>query len=430
MLSLLLRARDPLMLLFAASAAATPQEPPPSRSTVITTVAGTSLSYHVAKPVELEGIIRDVAAHADILWVGVEGWDKDILSSPHKIERLQTVIDLAHKHGMGVAFGLHWHSLLPKDDELAECPFAGATLNPETGLPERTRRWRFGSDEARREFGARLTRLVELLDRPVEMFYQDEIIIGQPGQNFWYQPISTYWTSPTYTEEALASVRAYLAGQGYAETPEARFPVTTKAVEPGAAANEGLPAVPLTEANDHLLQEDNDWPGSPLWQHWYTWREIEYAKWLDTATTVAAEQWGGDSRWIGCFYIMPFHWAKTGLGQNLDCIAALEHLDFICSGYMSGTRFEPFRQAAEKAGKRWGATLELCHYGKREGQPPETIREVFREAVEAGASVINVYAGNNFRTDRAEPQDNGLYYMPEQVTAWDECVHELGTPAP
>ena len=55
---------------------------------------------------------------------------------------------------------------------------------------------------------------------------------------------------------------------------------------------------------------------------------------------------------------------------------------------------------------------------------------MFREAVEAGASVINVYAGNNFRTDRAEPQDNGLYYMPEQVTAWDECVHELGTPAP
>jgi hypothetical protein len=401
---------------------AIPQEAASPPGDVITTVAGTSLSYHVAKPEELEGIIRDVAQHVDILWVGVEGWDKDILNSPHKIERLQTVIDLAHKHGMGVAFGLHWHSLLPKDDELADCPFAGATLNPETGLPEPVRKWRLGSEEAHREFEARLRQLLQMLDRPAEMFYQDEVIVGDPGRNFWFQPISTYWSSPTYTDEALAGFRRYLADHRVPEADAARFPVTTEVVEPGAQANEGLAAIPLNEANDRLLQEDNDWPGSPLWQHWYAWRETEYAKWLGTATTVAANQWSAGAGWQGCFYIMPFHWAKTELGQNLELIARLEHLDFICSGYMSGTRFEPFRQAAEEAGKRWGATVELCHYGKREGLPPETITNVFRDAVNAGASVINVYAGNNFRTDRLEPQDNGLYYMPEQVKTWDECV--------
>jgi len=114
------------LLLAAFSRAAAPQEASGPASEVITTVAGTSLSYHVAEPEELDGIIRDVASHVQVLWVGVEGWDKDILNAPHKIDRLRAVIDLAHKHGMGVAFGLHWHSLLPRDADIADSPSAGA----------------------------------------------------------------------------------------------------------------------------------------------------------------------------------------------------------------------------------------------------------------------------------------------------------------
>ncbi len=406
-----------LIALAVGSAAAAPQ--------VMTAVAGASLSYYQAKPEELEPAVRDIAAHAQLLWIGIPGWDKDCLKFAGEIERVQQLIDLAHKHGLEAAFGLHWSSLLPKEKELPNCPFAGETLNPEDGSFVKVGRWDFGSESSRQEFEARLRKLFALVDRPVEMFYQDEIIVGKPGKNFWYQPISTYWTSPTYSAQSLDSFRAYLKVQDYPGAAEAKFPVTTTAVEPGARANEGLPAVSLTEANRTRLQEDNDWPNSLLWKHWYTWREDLYARWLDTATTVATEACASNPHWRGCCYIMPVHWAKSGLGQNLDKIAALKHMDIICSGYMSGTKFQPFREAANRAGKQWGATLETCHYGEQEGIKPERIKEVFQAAVEAGAAIINVYAGANFRTDRRKPTKNGLYYMPDQVRAWDESVRWL-----
>ena len=127
-------------------------------SPVLTTVAGTSLSFHVSKPEELEGAVRDVAAHADILWVGVETWTHDCLSAAREIERIRTVTDLAHRHDMGVAFGLHWQSLLPKENAIADCPFAGVVLKPEDGVFQKVRNWDFGSDEALAQFEARLRR--------------------------------------------------------------------------------------------------------------------------------------------------------------------------------------------------------------------------------------------------------------------------------
>lgn len=403
----------------------TAQERSEIRPEAITAVVGASLSHYQAEPEEVEPAIRDIAGHADALWVGVPTWTKDCLNAPDEIQRVRLIVDLAHEHGLDVVFGLHWPSLLPRGDDLEAFAFAAERLDPEDGSFVAVRRWDCGSEAAQEEFEARLSRLLELVDRPLEMFYQDEIILGQPGQNFWFQPISTYWTSPTYSEESLASFRAHLAAHDYPGADEARFPVTTVVVEPGGQANEGLPAVPLTEQNRARLQEDNDWPNSPLWQHWYTWREDLYAAWMDSATTVATQACDASPGWRGCMYIMPVTWIKTELGQNLDKLAALPHLDIISAGYMSGTRFEPFREAALRAGKRWGATVELCHYGEQEGMAPERVREVFRAAVEAGAAVINVYAGANFRTARSEPRESGLYYMPQQVQAWDECVQWL-----
>jgi len=113
------------------------------------------------------------------------------------------------------------------------------------------------------------------------------------------------------------------------------------------------------------------------------------------------------------------------LGQDLSLIAALPHVDFVSAGYNSGTHFDWFRHAASLVRKRWGTIVQLCTYGKREGTPPDTIRQTFRTAVEAGASLLHVYAGVNFFTRRKDPLDTGLYYMPEQVKAWQESVEWL-----
>jgi hypothetical protein len=392
---------------------------------VLTAAVGLSLSYHVAKPEEVEPAVRDLAPYFDLLWVDIPTWTKDALTCTYEIERTRQIIDAAHGCGLKVAFCLNWGGLLPKEPKGAEENLFGCTLNTSTGMPEIAEAWDYGSTEALAEFRARCRRLFEAIGRPVEMIVVDEHIIGQPGRDFWFKPISTYWTSPTYSVASLASFREFLKKKGFANGQTARFPVTTQVVEPGAKANEGLPAVPITEQNGKLLVMDDDWPNSELWEAWYSWRTEIYARWLDASFEEAVRYWGNGDNWLGSCYVMPKAWAVKGLGQDLLLIVQQPHVDYICAGYMSGTQFEWFRYAAAAANKKWGFVVQTSTYGKREGTAPEIIRQAVKEGVDAGASIIHVYAGDNFRTDRKEPRDNGLYFMPAQVEAWAESLKWL-----
>lgn len=398
-------------------------EPRPGRP--LTTVAGTSLTYHEARAEDVEPSLRDLVPHFDIVWVDVPTWDKDVLNFPGEIERVGLTLDTAHRLGLRTALCFPWASLLPREAEGEAEAFFGSRLDPETGGLAPCHAWDYGSDAALAEFRARCRALFAAVGRPTEMLMVDEQILGEPGRDFWYRPISTYWTSPTYSSASLASFRAFLARQGLAGAGKARFPVTTRAVEPGPRANEGLPAVPITDRNRDRLVADDDWPESELWQAWYRWRTELYARWLEAACEEATRYWGQGDGWLGCCYVVPDTWAVKELGQDLSLIAAQPHVDFVSAGYNSGTHFDWFRHAASLVRKRWGAIVQVCTYGKREGTPPETIRQTFRTAVEAGASLLHVYAGVNFFTRRNDPLDTGLYYMPEQVKAWRESVEWL-----
>ncbi len=400
------------------------ETPAPER--VLTAVLGTGISYDAKPPQEdIDSAMRDLQPYFDLLWVGPDTWQNDILNLPGELERTQRIMDGAHAHGLKVAFVLNWATLLPGEEVGEEESLFGRVLDPTTGLPKVQRAWDYGSREALKDFRQRCRRLYAAIGRKAEMFVADEQIMADPGQNFWFEPVSTYWTSPTYSRAALQDFRAFLAREGVAGARDARFPVTTKKVEPGSSANEGLPAVAITDENRQMLVADDDWPQSDLWRAWYRWRCELYARWLGAACEEAARQWGGQQGWVGCSYTTPRFWTVPALGQDLDLIAAIPSLDYLCAGYMSGTHFEQFRDAALRAGKKWGAVVETCHYGVREGTDPKAIRDTLLAAVKGGASLIHVYAGENFRTDRREPSDNGLYYMPEQVKAWAKCVDWL-----
>jgi len=407
----------------ALGAAAEEAQPQPGRP--LTTVAGTSLSYHVASTEDLEPSLRDLVPYFDIVWVDVPTWDKDVLHFPGEIERVTQTLDTAHRLGLKTAFCFPWASLLPREPQGEAEALFGSRLDPETGGLAPCHSWDYGSDAALAEFRARCRALFAAVGRPAEMLMVDEQILGEPGRDFWYRPISTYWTSPTYSSASLTSFRAFLARKGLAGAEEARFPVTTRSVEAGARANEGLPAVPITDQNRDRLVADDDWPAGELWQAWYEWRTELYARWLEAACDEATRYWDQGDGWLGCCYVVPDTWAVKELGQDLSLIAALPHVDFVSAGYNSGTHFDWFRHAASLVRKRWGTIVQLCTYGKREGTPPDTIRQTFRTAVEAGASLLHVYAGVNFFTRRKDPLDTGLYYMPEQVKAWQESVEWL-----
>ena len=95
------------------------------------------------------------------------------------------------------------------------------------------------------------------------------------------------------------------------------------------------------------------------------------------------------------------------------------------SPHYSGKNFQAVKRAALRHGKKWGGMIELSHYGHPKGVAPQAIIDTFKANVEAGASIMLVYAGANFRSDRRTPNDTGAYYLPDQVAAWEECVKWL-----
>ncbi len=418
-------------------AAVIPPEP------VITTILGTGIAWHntytlseAEAAATIESVLTDLSDKGfSMSWdASPDQYVMGILENQTNIDYCVDMASEVADHGMANNCALNWRTLLPKYPSGNETAWLGEVLDPETSefvTPTGSAaRWNFGSPEALAAFANRSACLFDALG-PYQMYTIDEQIIASLGDNANYQTISTYWTSPTYSIEALGtttdegSFRHYLSTHGYSGASTAKFPVTTIAVAPSSSANMGLPAITIDASNSDRLQADNNWGNSTLWQYWYDWRTDVYASWVDTATTAAYNEWGSRSDWQGCVFSVPSYWYDTALGIDIDKIASVPHVDYLVAGYYSGSNFQEVKDVALEHDKKWGGMVELSHYGQVDGVDPETIVDTFKFHVDAGASVMFAYAGANFRTDRTTPTSSGAYYMPDQIAAWAECIDWL-----
>ena len=350
--------------------------------------------------------------------------------SAQRINASQRIVNLLHLNKIDVHFTISWPNLFLPDPVKRTPEFIGQVLNKESGAfeYEKTPNWDYGNEKARTIFINRCRDLFEKIG-PVEIFIIDEVVMAAPGDEFWSKPISTYWTSPTYSKASLASFQKYLVQKGFRGAKTARFPVTTIEIKPGTNCNMGLPAIKIGEANQDRLVADNDWPSSPLWQYWYEWRTELYVQWIDGITTVAHEVWGKNPKWQGCVFSSPPWWYSKELGVDLDKLVNVQYLDYLVCGYTGGVQYQNIKAAAQRNGKKWGGIIELGRYGQPTGQAPDDIIRIFKQLVKDGASIIYVYPTVAFQTNRknlsAEERKNGLYYMPEQIAAWETCVKWL-----
>ena len=405
---------------------------------VITQVLGSKLDYRQPPPTPalIERVLADLASHGfSMSWdANPAPWTQGLLENTNQLAYCRTMAARLSRHGMGAVFGFSWRRLLPRRPDDAQRAWFGEVLDPasgEIGPDPKSPRWNFGCAQARAVFASRARALFGAVG-PFHMFLSDEQIIASPGGNSPHvNRMSTYWTSPTYSMAALGradapgSFRHYLAAAGYPGAATARFPVTTAKVEASSTANEGLPAVPISDGNADRLQADDGWPDSTLWKHWYGWRTEVYKEWVSLLMTAAHDTWGDQPQWLGCAFAAPYYWYDPALGLDLDKIAGIPGVDYVVAGYFSGMNFQAVRRAALRHGKKWGGMVELSHHGHPEGVAPRKIIDTFKANVEAGASIMLVYAGANFRTDRRDPDPKGACYMPEQVAAWDECIKWL-----
>ena len=350
--------------------------------------------------------------------------------STQRINTSQRIINLLHQNNIDVHYTVAWPNLLPPNPVKSTPEFIGQILNRENSAfeYEKMPNWDFGNEKARTAFINRCRGLFEKVG-PVEIFIIDEVVMATPGDEFWCNSISTYWTSPTYSKASLASFQKFLAGKHFRGAKTARFPVTTITVKPGKNCNMGLPAFKIGESNQDRLVADNDWPQSLLWKYWYEWRTALYVRWIDGITTVACEVWGKNPKWQGCVFSSPPWWYTKELGLDLEKLAKVPRLDYLVCGYTGGLNYDKIKAVAERNGKKWGGMIELGRYGQPTGQNPNDIISLFKRIVEDGASIIYVYPTVAFQTNRknlpVEERKNGLYYMPEQVAAWKTCVQWL-----
>ena len=400
---------------------------------VIISVLGAVLDYEKENlPLEQQ-VIRDISGK------GFTGsWDATppawggpgLPENTQRINTSQRIVNLLHQNNIDVHYTISWPNMLAPDPVQNTPEYVGLVLNKDNSAfeYEQTPNWDFGSEKARTAFVNRCQGLFEKIG-PVEIFIIDEVVMAAPGDEFWCKPISTYWTSPTYSKASLASFQQFLSGKSFPGAETAKFPVTTIEVKPGTNCNMGLPAIMIGESNQDRLVADNDWPKSALWAYWYEWRTELYIRWIDAITTMAYDVWGKNPKWQGCAFSSPPGWYTKELGLNLDKLAKVPHLDYLVCGYNGGVQYQKIKSAAQKNGKKWGGMLELGRYGQSTGQNPNNIIKLFKQIVNDGASIIYVYPTVAFQTNRknmpTEERKNGLYYMPEQIAAWETCVKWL-----
>jgi hypothetical protein len=409
---------------------------PTGSDPVITIILGTGLRIH-RKPTDamIENAAESLAkAGFSLTWAASPAAStKNILNKPAELAHEQKVAAVFRKHGIGIAYGLHWHSLLPVRSK-TNAPLFGEVLDPKTGdfgtiksRRGKREKWNYGSEKALQEFARRAKMLLKKIG-PIEMFYADEITLARPGKGM-DKRISTYCSSPTYSREALEAFRKYLAEKKFPGAEKAKFPVTTIAAKPSKKANMGLPAIKIGNSNKDRLVEDNNWPHSKLWKHWYKWRVQIYTRWLDTITTLAYEANKKNKNWLGGIYEMPVHWMVPELGQDLKQIVKLPHVNYVVAGYTTGQRYAKVKKIADAAGKKWGLQVEVSRYRRSTGMPVDYIEKTFKGAVKDGASLITCYAGSSLITSNVKVskghRKNGWYYMPEQAKTWNSCIDWL-----
>lgn len=400
---------------------------------VIISVLGAVFDYEKENlPLEKQ-IIQDISGKGFTgSWDAVSpSWGGPGLpESTQRINTSQRIINLLHQYDIDVHYTVAWPTLLPEDPVKTVPEYVGQVLNRDNSAfeYEETPNWDFGNETALTAFINRCRGLFEKVG-PVEIFIIDEVALAKSGDDFWCKPISTYWTSPTYSKASLTSFQKFLAKKGFMGAMTAKFPVTTIEVKPGTYCNMGLPAIKIGESNKDRLVSDNNWPKSRLWKYWYEWRTELYARWIDGITAVAHEAWGKNPKWQGCVFSTPPWWYKKEMGLDLEKLANVPHLDYLVCGYTGGLNYQEIRTAAKRNGKKWGGMVELGRYGQATGQNPEDIIKLFKQMVADGASIIYVFPTVAFQTNRKNPSDkdrkNGLYYMPEQIAAWEACMKWL-----
>lgn len=360
------------------------------------------------------------------VWSGPFPWNPGYWKDPEFVEFVKAHARIIKKYGMKTIYNFSPNGLFNAEDKGSA--LQGKTLDSGTGKRVTAQAWDYASPEAFAELTAR-SRQYMTSTKPYDGFSIDEVILIEPGTDSFTRRMSQYWTSPTYSDAALADFRRFVKALNLLpDADKVKFPVTTQMKEPSEKYNMGLPAVPLTPENSEYLTRDDDYPASPLWKAWMAWRvdlltrlhKVQY----ELAEEILAD---GNPGWIGCFSSAPTNWYCTEAGLDKYQIAAIPQLTYIVAGYCKGLYLETLKDAAAKNNKLLGGMIETSVYGRPDPLDGKSKILEFKNQVGKGARCMLLYPLSNFNAERTEKSmlKEGRGYQPETIKTWAECVKFL-----
>lgn len=363
----------------------------------------------------------------DISWVGCPpGWDEGIADNQNLQNYYQACANIARKYGIGAGLTLHSQSLLPYRNK--ETSWQGQTLDPKTGDRVIAKKWDLANPVAFAELTSRQEKFLKAM-APRELYVIDEVLLMGTGVNAHINRMSAYWTSPTYSDAALASFREFAKNNPQYQLPaDVKFPVTTVEQPISQKYNAGLPAVAITEKNSSFLQEDNNYPDSNLWKAWCDWRSDLLTQKYAMQIKLANEIFSDNPNWRGTMISSPTFWFNAVSGLDAEKVAKIPGLTYLVAGYMNGRNIAKLIPYAKKNNILAGGMIELSVYGNEKGANQEPLLANFTNQINAGAKLMLFYPIANFdieKKDNLSERKIGLDYRPEQVENWAKCVEIL-----
>ncbi len=350
---------------------------------------------------ELERFFAAMAPHFDVMELGVSwtdwkwdlGWDRDPAARGHAeaiAAEVRKQLRIAHRHGIKLALGLHFGGSGPGTGVLEtrrQPQFQGESLDPETGGFHKQRDhfdWASAEATARgRQAWADCARLVG----PVDYLFFNEPL--------WR--LSTWYQAPLFSEAALADYRRFTGD------PAARFP-----------AKAYVPDTPRT----------NNQAGPDDWRRWSDWAQACFARMIGTQAGAFAQANADNLDYGGAIYFQHVGWTGPQYAVDLDRIAALPGVAWLCAEYVTDAKspqWRKFRYYAARHGRRLSSFVNIGVY---DPDAPGRVRyegtdEGFARAVQMGldegAPMITLYP-----SDALDPKSPG--YNPQRTAIWDRLT--------
>jgi len=350
---------------------------------------------------ELQRFFAEMAPHFDILelpvawtdWKWDLGWDGDAQARAHAeaiAAEVRKQLDIAHRHGIRLAISLNFGGSGPGTGKLEtrrQPQVQGERFDVETGEFVKAPDFYDWGDQSAVERARRAWEDCARLIGPV-----DYLFFNEPC---WR--LGTWYQVPMFSQGALEDFRRF-TGDAHA-----RFPAKPWAPETARTDNEA---------------------GPQDWDRWRDWLAACLARMIRVQSEALAAANADNPDYGGAIYFQNVGWAGPQWAVDLDRIAAIPEVTWLCAEYVTRAEAPSWRMFKHFATRHGVGLSSFVNAGYYDPDRPGRVRyegtddsfeAAVRMGIDEGAGMVTLYPA-----DSLDSGSDG--YNPSRTEIWDRLT--------